>query len=208
MRYRYLKEAAIELTIPKVDKCLCLQPFCDPEFCVKIFYYSIVSASWGPLCCFRLERLIKFDDFDQRSQRMAESPAVLGMKVLYEGPKPCVEYVTTPEILFVESCTDFFLLIILSIVAAHGLGASPDWAWIRKVKNGDKEVKVNWLADENMLPTKLPNSRIMTFNYESKWLLGAPKQRCSLCAIQLLTALDHQRKEVKTCSPYVLPSKF
>ena len=36
----------------------------------------------------------------------------------------------------------------------------------------------------------------MTFNYESKWLLGAPKQRCSLCAIQLLTALDNQRKEV------------
>ncbi|KAL9134421.1 MAG: hypothetical protein Q9175_004391 [Cornicularia normoerica] len=105
---------------------------------------------------------------------MTESPGVLGLKVLFEGSNPRVD-----------------------IVAVHGLGASPDWAWIRKVKDGDKEVHVNWLKDDNMLPTKLPDSRIMTFNYESKWLLGAPKQRRSLCAIQLLTALDNKRKEEK-----------
>ena len=64
----------------------------------------------------------------------------------------------------------------------------------------NKEMHVNWLADENMLPAKLPDSRIMTFNYESKWLLGAPKQRRSLCAIQLLTALDNKRKEVTSPS--------
>lgn len=68
------------------------------------------------------------------------------------------------------------------------------------MKCGDKEVHVNWLADENMLPAKVPDSRIMTFNYESKWLLGAPKQRRSSCAIQLLTALDNKRKEVTTPS--------
>ena len=84
-------------------------------------------------------------------------------------------------------------LSFLSIVAVHGLGATPDWAWIRKV---DKEVHVNWLADENMLPAKLPDCRIMTFNYESKWLLEAPKQRRSLCAIELLTALHNKREEV------------
>ena len=84
----------------------------------------------------------------------------------------------------------------LSIVAVHGLGATPDWAWIRKVVNDDQEVLVNWLADEEMLPAKLPNSRIMTFNYESKWLLAAPNQRRYLCAIQLLTALDNKRNDV------------
>ncbi len=68
------------------------------------------------------------------------------------------------------------------------------------MKDGNKEVHVNWLANENLLPAKLPNSRIMTFNYESKWLLEAPKQRRSLCAIQLLTALDNKRKEVTTLS--------
>ena len=86
--------------------------------------------------------------------------------------------------------------VLLSIVAIHGLGASPEWAWIRKVKDGDRDVDVNWLKDPDMLPSKLPNSRIMTFNYESKWFLAAPKQRCSLCAIQLLTALDNRRNEV------------
>lgn len=64
------------------------------------------------------------------------------------------------------------------------------------MKDGDREVHVNWLKDPDMLPLKLPNSRIMTFNYESKWLSEAPKQECSFCAIQLLTALDNQRKEV------------
>ena len=89
-------------------------------------------------------------------------------------------------------------LVSYSIVAVHGLGASPNWAWIRKVKNGSEEAHVNWLANEMMLPAKLPTSRIMTFNYISKWLLGAPKQRRSSCAIQLLTALDNQRKKVCT----------
>ena len=68
------------------------------------------------------------------------------------------------------------------------------------MKSGNGELNVNWLADLHMLPAKLPDSRIMTFNYESKWFLEAPKQRRSLCAIQLLTALDNQRTEVITPS--------
>lgn len=63
------------------------------------------------------------------------------------------------------------------------------------MEDGNKEVHVNWLADENMLPAKLPDARIMTFNYESNWFLEAPKQRRPLCAIQLLTALHNRRKE-------------
>ena len=93
----------------------------------------------------------------------------------------------------------------LSIFAVHGLGASPEWAWIRKVKDGSRNVHVNWLKDPEMLPSKLPNSRIMTFNYESKWLLAAPKQRRSLCAIQLLTALDNRRNEVTLVPATVTP---
>lgn len=62
--------------------------------------------------------------------------------------------------------------------------------------SGNTETHVNWLKDKNMLPAKLPDSRIMTFDYESKWLKEAPKQRRSLCALQLLTALDNKRKEV------------
>ena len=86
-----------------------------------------------------------------------------------------------------------------SIVAVHGLGANPDWAWVRKVKkrdHGGEELKVNWLADKHLLPSVIPNARIMTFNYESRWHRDAPWQRRSLCAIELLTALDIKRKEV------------
>jgi hypothetical protein len=96
----------------------------------------------------------------------------LGLIVLYEGASPAVD-----------------------IIAVHGLGANPDWAWIGKREVGNGEEHIKWLSDKNMLPAKLPDSRIMTFNYESNWLLGAPKQRRSLCGVQLLTALDSKRKE-------------
>jgi hypothetical protein len=94
----------------------------------------------------------------------------------------------------------------ISIVAVHGLGANPDWAWVRKVKvrATDEERNVNWLADLDLLPAKIPHARIMTFNYESKWHKDAPKQRRSLCADQLLTALDNKRKEVKSIRPWFL----
>ncbi len=70
---------------------------------------------------------------------------------------------------------------------------------MRKVKDvSGEERKVNWLADNDLLPKMVPNARIMTFNYESKWHADAPKQRRSLCAEQLLTVLDNKRKEVGT----------
>ncbi len=86
-----------------------------------------------------------------------------------------------------------------SVVAVHGLEADPAWAWIRKVgvEGTDQYKKVNWLADKDLLPAKMPHARIMTFNYESKWHKDAPKQRRVLCADQLLTALDNKRKEVR-----------
>jgi hypothetical protein len=56
--------------------------------------------------------------------------------------------------------------------------------------------EVNWLADHDLLPAKVPNARIMTFNYESKWHMDAPKQTRFQCAEQLLTVLENKRKEV------------
>jgi hypothetical protein len=118
----------------------------------------------------------------------------LGLVVLYEGPSPTLECASIPN-----PTSDLRMLIQrISVVAVHGLGANPDWAWVRKVKerDTDKERKVNWLADLDMLPAKIPDARIMTFNYESRWHKDAPKQRRSLCADQLLTALDNKRNEV------------
>lgn len=46
-----------------------------------------------------------------------------------------------------------------------------------------------------MLPRDIPYARIMAFNYESQWIVDAPKQGRFSCAEQLLTALDNQRQE-------------
>jgi hypothetical protein len=128
----------------------------------------------------------------------------LGLVILYEGLSPTLECASIPN-----PKSDLLMLIQrISIVAVHGLGANPDWAWVRKVKvkvrATDEERKVNWLADPDLLPAKIPHARIMTFNYESKCHKDAPKQRRSLCADQLLTALDNKRKEVKTIGPRFL----
>jgi hypothetical protein len=89
-----------------------------------------------------------------------------------------------------------------SIIAVHGLGANPDWAWVGKKQDDEgNEVHVNWLSDTNMLPSELPGTRIMTFNYESQWFLGNLKQRRSLCAVQLLHSLINQREEVRPPAP-------
>jgi hypothetical protein len=74
-----------------------------------------------------------------------------------------------------------------SIVAVHGIGASPEHTW---TVDG-----VNWIRDEHMLPSSIPNSRILCFGYESTWLgKGAIQQRLPLVAEQLLHALLTERK--------------
>jgi hypothetical protein len=94
----------------------------------------------------------------------------------------------------------------VSIITVHGLGANPDWAWSREVKlndkEGDKERKVSWLADENLLPSQVPHARIMAFNYDTQWREDASKQRRSLYANQLLTVLHNKRNEVRCIEPW------
>ncbi len=61
-------------------------------------------------------------------------------------------------------CSD--IRLPYSIVAVHGLGANPDWAWTRK----------RVLRDEDMVPSKILHARNMTFNYQSKWHKDAPRK--------------------------------
>ncbi|KAK4967596.1 hypothetical protein LTR66_011906 [Elasticomyces elasticus] len=100
-----------------------------------------------------------------------------GLEILRKGVDPSLEY-------------------DVSIVAVHGLGANPAWAWVRKTNVNGEEILVRWLQDEDMLPSKIHNARIMTFNYPSKWHSNAPYQRRSLCAEDLLGALVNLRKDV------------
>lgn len=66
-----------------------------------------------------------------------------------------------------------------SIVAIPGLGANPEWTWVRE--------KVHWLRDSNMLASRVPNSRISVFQYQSQWFgKGSVDQRLENVADQLL----------------------
>lgn len=77
--------------------------------------------------------------------------------------------------------------LLFSVVAVHGLGAHPDYTWTA----GD----VNWLRDEHMLPREIPNSRILRFGYESRWLgKEAIQQKLPLVADQLLRNMMASRK--------------
>lgn len=94
---------------------------------------------------------------------------------------------------------------LLSIVAVHGLGANPDYAWVWLPKNnpGDRpeypNKPYNWLKE--LLPNKLScRVRVMTFNYDSKWFMNAPQQRLSNISDTLLHSLQNKRKEVSPMS--------
>ncbi|KFY45994.1 hypothetical protein V494_00659 [Pseudogymnoascus sp. VKM F-4513 (FW-928)] len=92
---------------------------------------------------------------------------------------------------------------VIDIVAVHGLGANPDYAWLWLPKNNPPnnpsypKKPLHWLRD--LLPSKLLSSelpcRVMTFNYDSRWFLKAPQQRLSNISDNLLGSLRNNRKE-------------
>ncbi|KAF7552936.1 hypothetical protein G7Z17_g3962 [Cylindrodendrum hubeiense] len=90
------------------------------------------------------------------------------------------------------------------IVAVHGLAANPDYAWVWQPKNnppdrpGYPAEHFNWLS--KLLPAELSSSaklscRVMTFNYDSKWLINAPQQRLSNISDNLLRSLRSKREK-------------
>lgn len=78
------------------------------------------------------------------------------------------------------------MLTIYSIVAVHGLGSNPDWAWKHEASG------VMWLKD--LLPKAFPNARIMAFNHNSKWDIDAAVKSVENCGSELLHYLDIERK--------------
>ncbi len=78
-----------------------------------------------------------------------------------------------------------------SIIAVHGLGSNVDWSWTWK--DGDK--RINWLQEPTMLPGKVPKSRIIVYNYESKWHANAPKTRLQLCGEELIHSIHRFRRD-------------
>ncbi|KAL6855647.1 hypothetical protein J3F83DRAFT_753806 [Trichoderma novae-zelandiae] len=78
-----------------------------------------------------------------------------------------------------------------TIIAVHGLGSNVDWSWTWK----DDEKCVNWLQDADMLPAKIPKSRIIAYNYDSKWDADAPKTRLQLCGEELIHSIHSLQRD-------------
>lgn len=91
---------------------------------------------------------------------------------------------------------------MLSIVAVHGLGANPDYAWVWLPKNnppnrrGYPDKPFNWLRE--LLPAKISKPcRVLAFNYDSRWFWDAPQQKLSSISDTLLDSLRNDREQNK-----------
>ena len=89
----------------------------------------------------------------------------------------------------------------------HGLASNPVWTWCKEFeetadsaregvgrlnqKSGLREVR--WLSD--LLPSVVPNARILVFNYPSTWLMQAPKEHLRSLSSRLLQAIHDLRYE-------------
>ncbi|OBT80236.1 hypothetical protein VF21_00712 [Pseudogymnoascus sp. 05NY08] len=85
---------------------------------------------------------------------------------------------------------------VIDIIAIHGIGAHPDDTWCSK--GG-----VNWLSDESMLRSVVPNARILRYGYESEWYGTSEGVICtdtSTVAGQFLAALPVLQKSPQEVS--------
>ncbi|KAG9228858.1 hypothetical protein BJ875DRAFT_342435, partial [Amylocarpus encephaloides] len=84
---------------------------------------------------------------------------------------------------------------IIDVVAIHGIGSHPDDTWCKKVGIGEASQYVNWLEKPDMLPSVVPNARIMRYGYMSRWYGDeAICQKTSTVAQRLLMSLKRARK--------------
>ena len=81
------------------------------------------------------------------------------------------------------------MLISLSIIAVHGLNGHARRTW------QDPESEKLWLED--FLPDVLPNSRIMTFGYDSAFGFSRNRQGVGSFAKDLLNRLRMMRAELE-----------
>ncbi|KAI1498085.1 hypothetical protein F5X99DRAFT_342248 [Biscogniauxia marginata] len=135
--------------------------------CAAILWFQYKAAQgW------QREHLVAEASREGKERTLPNRPPI---EVLYPGP-------TDPATGGVE----------VDIVAVHGLGSNVDWSWTWK----DGAKRVHWLRDPDMLPAKVPNARIMVYNYDSTWHSNAPKTRLHLCGKDLVDSLHDFRADV------------
>ncbi|KDN69768.1 putative peptidase C14 [Colletotrichum sublineola] len=86
------------------------------------------------------------------------------------------------------------------IVAVHGLGAHPKHTWEGKPAGLDHE-KLHLLR--NLLPCDFPTARILSFAYNSDWLVDAPEKTAEQVGEGLLNGLVVHRGKEKPRLPII-----
>ena len=95
-------------------------------------------------------------------------------------------------------------MIFTSIIAVHGLAANPVYTWIKKVPDKDiaenarsgrvnskGEYEVMWL--KHLLQAVVPHARILKFNYNSKYLVNAPRESLRSLGERLANTIHNLR---------------
>jgi hypothetical protein len=102
----------------------------------------------------------------------ADIDGELGLKVLYEGSGPTVEYDFDPK--GIASTSDICTDTVCSIVAVHGLGANPRYAWVAKVVD-QKNLVPDKSAKERSTVIKILVNSLVVLLYRFISLFFTPK---------------------------------
>jgi hypothetical protein len=86
------------------------------------------------------------------------------------------------------------LIVIISFIRALSSLSQLPFSPLGNRKRTDDFTLVNWLKD--LLPTEIPEARIMTFNYSSRWHKNAPHQDRHAPSDILLEHLRMERERV------------
>jgi hypothetical protein len=82
-------------------------------------------------------------------------------------------------------------------VAVHGLGTHSPLTW--EACNYDpSKANINWLRDDDMLPSVVPNARILTFDYDADYHNDAPVTSLLALGDKLVQILSNYR--AKACT--------
>ena len=61
---------------------------------------------------------------------------------------------------------------------------------------------MNWLSDDDMLPSFVPEGRVFTYDWNANYRTEAPVETLLGHADTLLKHIDHERKSVSFISPF------
>lgn len=78
------------------------------------------------------------------------------------------------------------------------MGANSEhcWRYQEKIDGRVTGKNINWLEDDNLLPSEIPNARVLAFNYNSDWLVNGTKIELWDLAEELMRELYMDRDKV------------